>query len=103
MPLWHVTSSHLSVPGNHRRQETEQPSEAQGRLLVCLYPTVLVCLYPTVLEEDALQALEELERMALLQTLHQTMGTEAGESLGEAGKSLLGLWVDSRATRFALF
>ncbi|EDL14901.1 urotensin-2 preproprotein [Mus musculus] len=40
-----------------------------------------------VLEEDALRALEELERMALLQTLRQTMGTEAGESPGEAGPS----------------
>jgi hypothetical protein len=91
VPPWHVTSSHLSVPGTHRRWETEQPSEAQVRLLVCLYPTVL--------EEDALRALEELERMALLQTLRQTMGTEAGESPGEAGKALLGLWADPRATR----
>ncbi|XP_031232855.1 urotensin-2 [Mastomys coucha] len=39
------------------------------------------------LEEDALQALEELERTALLQTLRQAMGTDAGESLGEAGPS----------------
>lgn len=46
---------------------------------------------PTVLEEDALRALEELERTALLQTLRQTMGSEAGERLGEAGKDLLRL------------
>ncbi|XP_028613615.1 urotensin-2 [Grammomys surdaster] len=41
-----------------------------------------------VLEEDALRALEELEKMALLQTLRQTMGTEAGERLGEADPSV---------------
>ncbi|XP_036035765.1 urotensin-2 [Onychomys torridus] len=40
-----------------------------------------------VLEEDAHLALEELERMALLQTLRQAMGTEAGEGLGEADPS----------------
>lgn len=46
---------------------------------------------PTVFEEDALQALEELERTALLQTLRQTMVTEAGERLGEAGKDVFRL------------
>lgn len=51
-------------------------------------------------EEDALRVLEELERTALLQTLRQAMRTEAeaGESLGDAGKALLGLWADSIAT-----
>lgn len=51
-------------------------------------------------EEDALRVLEELERTALLQTLRQAMRAEAeaGESLGEAGKTLLGLWADSIAT-----
>ncbi|XP_021056834.1 urotensin-2 [Mus pahari] len=43
-------------------------------------------LQPPVLEE-ALRALEELERMALLQTLRQTVDTEAGESPGEADPS----------------
>ncbi|CAO2590106.1 Uts2 [Lemmus lemmus] len=37
-----------------------------------------------VLEEDARLALEELERVALLQTLRQTLGTEAGGGLSEA-------------------
>ncbi|XP_038190067.1 urotensin-2 [Arvicola amphibius] len=37
-----------------------------------------------VLEEDARLALEELERVALLQTLRQTVGTEAGGGLSEA-------------------
>lgn len=44
-----------------------------------------------MLEEDALRALEELERTALLQTLRQTMGTEAEGSLGQAGKDTLRL------------
>lgn len=44
-----------------------------------------------MLDEDALQALEELERTALLQTLRQTMGTEAGDRLEEAGKDILRL------------
>lgn len=44
-----------------------------------------------MLEEDALRALEELERAALLQTLRQTTATEAGERLGEAGKDTLRL------------
>ncbi|XP_006975257.2 urotensin-2 [Peromyscus maniculatus bairdii] len=39
------------------------------------------------LEEDAHLALEELDRMALLQTLRQAMATEAGEGLGEADPS----------------
>ncbi|OBS74975.1 hypothetical protein A6R68_14487 [Neotoma lepida] len=43
------------------------------------------------LEEDAHLALEDLERTALLQTLRQTMGTEAGEGLREAGEGILGL------------
>ncbi|XP_041499069.1 urotensin-2-like [Microtus oregoni] len=40
-----------------------------------------------VLEEDARLALEELERVALLQTLRQTVGTEAGGGLSEADPS----------------
>ncbi|EDL81198.1 urotensin 2 [Rattus norvegicus] len=40
-----------------------------------------------VLEENALRALEELERTALLQTLRQTVGTEAEGSLGQADPS----------------
>ncbi|XP_005353727.1 urotensin-2 [Microtus ochrogaster] len=40
-----------------------------------------------VLEEDARLALEELERVALLQTLRQTVGTEAGGGFSEADPS----------------
>ncbi|XP_055471013.1 urotensin-2 isoform X2 [Psammomys obesus] len=39
------------------------------------------------LEEDARSALEDLERTALLQTLRQAVGAEAGEGLGEADPS----------------
>ncbi|XP_021512018.1 urotensin-2 [Meriones unguiculatus] len=39
------------------------------------------------LEEDVRSALEDLERTALLQTLRQAVGAEAGEGLGEADPS----------------
>lgn len=88
--------THLPVLVLNKDREQRWPGEGQGGLLVCLYPTVL--------EEDARLALGELERTALLQTLlKQTVGTEAGEGLREAGKGVLGLWVDSIASKFAFY
>lgn len=75
-------SIHLPVLVLTKDGEQRWSCEGRGGLLVCLYPTVL--------EEDARLALEELERVALLQTLRQTMGTEAGGGLREAGKGILG-------------
>lgn len=80
--LW-SSRIHLSVLVFTRDRDQRRPGEGQGGLLVCLYPTAL--------EEDAHLALEELDRMALLQTLRQAMATEAGEGLGEAGEGILGL------------
>lgn len=75
-------SIHLPVLVLTKDGERRWSCEGRGGLLACLYPTVL--------EEDARLALQELERVALLQTLRQTMGTEAGGGLREAGKGILG-------------
>lgn len=74
---------HLPIPVLTKHREQRWPHGGQGGLLVCLYSTVL--------GEDARLALEELKRVALLQTLRQTVGTEAGGGLSEAGKGILGL------------
>ncbi|XP_055471011.1 urotensin-2 isoform X1 [Psammomys obesus] len=60
-------------------REQKRSGEGQSGLAVCSYLTEL--------EEDARSALEDLERTALLQTLRQAVGAEAGEGLGEADPS----------------